>query len=264
MTIQNVSSEASVGDLLESKRAVNKNLAAAGGDAVNEDTQTVQKPSVGENAKKNNVATTTSASMMSGNFFNTNYERSKYVNSVISSRQQDQTFSTRMNSLVAGLTAQAQIWNTERQFGGASLIENTYVIGQRLMTASSAATTQVKKDETVTQSEKNLEELREDIEQKAEEATAGQDADGASAADSNAPLADSPVDAQNDFTANNEEASSTPATESVAETSPASSSPVDATLEISAASDQGPASDAQNSDEAETPLGRDVAIDIIV
>jgi len=253
MTIQNVSSEASVGDLLESKRAVNKNLAAAGGDAVNEDTQTVHKSSVGENAKKNNVATTTSSSMMSGNFFNSNYERSKYVNSVISSRQQNQTFSTRMNSLVAGLTAQAQIWNAERQFGGA---ENTYVIGQRLMTASSAATTQVKKDETVTQSEKNLEELRENIEQKAEEATAGQDADDASAAGSNAPLADSPADAQKDVTANNREASSTPATESFAETSPASPSPVEATQEISAASDQ--------ADEAETPLGRDVAVDIIV
>lgn len=118
------------------------------------------------------VPETRPSNMLSRNFFDLNYQRSKYVDAGIDSLRQEQDFSSKMNSLVSGLVSQALIWDAERQFGGAVPIENTYVNGQRLAIASYMATDRIKSDETSKHSERNLDEIREEIDRKSEEAAA--------------------------------------------------------------------------------------------
>ncbi len=173
MVINSFSSGASLGNLVI-KKEVSTDSAA------DTEAQAPEQAAAVEKTERTASSTTSSSSMMSGLFYDSNYERSKYVEAGISSRQQENSFSTKMNSLVSSLVAQAQIWDNERQFGGAVPIENTYLIGQRLGTASTMATNRVKSEETNTHSEKNLDDLREGIEQRAEEATTERDEDAAS------------------------------------------------------------------------------------
>ncbi len=123
----------------------------------------------------------TSSSLMSRNFFDYNYERSEYLQANIDGKRLEGSFANKMNSLLNSLTSQAAIWDMERNFGGAVKIENTYVIGTRLATASEQATNRIKQEETSEASEKNLDEIKDEIERKAQEAATPADADGNSA-----------------------------------------------------------------------------------
>lgn len=143
--------------------------------------QAAPETSIIEESSVSAIAPRTSSNMMAGNFFNRDYERSEYLEASLSARKQDKDFYSRMNSLVSGLSARGQVWDDERQFGGATPQEDTYVFANRYSTASSAATEQVEKDETMTHSEKNLEKARDDIEERAEEAATKKEETGASA-----------------------------------------------------------------------------------
>jgi hypothetical protein len=107
--IVNFSSRTSVSDFLASTLAVNQSDTSAADGAVNTESQASQKTVVEGSARSATVSTATSSSIMAGSFFDRNYARSEYLEATIGSRQQDQTFYTRMNSLVSGLSVVAQI-----------------------------------------------------------------------------------------------------------------------------------------------------------
>ncbi len=122
------------------------------------------------------VASSSSSNLMSRNFYDSNYERSKYVQANLDGFTQEQSFANRMNSVMGSLIATAAIWNSQRNFGGAIPIENTYVIGQRMVNAAGQAVAAVKRDEVVENSKKNLEDIKEDMEDRAQEAISGEPA----------------------------------------------------------------------------------------
>lgn len=120
-----------------------------------------------------------SSNVMSRNFFDSNYKRSEYVQASIDDKQLEGTYANKMNSMMNSLMAQASIWDLQRRFGDKDHpIENTYVIGTRLVTTSSQATNRIQREETYEASEKNLDAIKDDIERKAQEAIAPTDADG--------------------------------------------------------------------------------------
>lgn len=123
--------------------------------------------------------TSGSSNSMSGNFFNANYEKSKYVKSTIESKQQESSYASKMTSIVSSLISQATIWDMQRKFGDKNHpIENTYVVGNRLTSASSKVMQQVEEEETAKESQKNLDEIKDNIEERAEEATMPKDENG--------------------------------------------------------------------------------------
>ena len=123
--------------------------------------------------------TSSSSNPMSGNFYNAAHEQSKYVQSSLEGKRQESAYANKMTSVVTSLISQASLWDQNRHFGDKNHpIENTYVIGNRLTTASSKVMRQVQEEETAKESKKNLDEIKEDIEQRADKATAPADENG--------------------------------------------------------------------------------------
>lgn len=115
-------------------------------------------------------STALSTNLMSRNFFNSNYERSAYVQATISNHEQQQAFNNRMNTVLTSLVGTAAVWDSQRTFGGSDPIENTYVIGNRMVNAAGQAVSDVKRDEDVKSSKENLDEIKEDLENRSQEA----------------------------------------------------------------------------------------------
>ncbi len=125
---------------------------------------------------KKQIAASSSSNLMSRNFYDSNYERSEDVQASLDGFTQEKSFANQMNSVMGSLIATAALWDFERNFGGAVPIENTYVIGQRMGNAAGQALAFVKRDEEVENSRENLEDIKEDIEDRAQEALSGESA----------------------------------------------------------------------------------------
>ena len=109
-----------------------------------------------------------SNNLMSRNFFNANYTRSRYVKSGMESHQSDKAYSNVLTSVVSSLVTQASVMNMQRNFGDkSSPIENTYLIGNRLGHMADSSVGQVERKQVVDESQKNLDELQRSIEQAA-------------------------------------------------------------------------------------------------
>lgn len=119
-----------------------------------------------------------SSSSMSCNFYNSNYERSGHVQSTIDGRRLYSEYFSRMNSMLNSLAGQAIVWDSQRAFGGVILIENTYINGMRLTTAAGQAASQMQQWEASESAGKNLDEIKDDTENKAQEAAAPTNANG--------------------------------------------------------------------------------------
>lgn len=111
-----------------------------------------------------------SSNLMSRNFFNANYKRSKYVTYSLEGLQLENTYATKMNSLVGSLVAQAALIDLQREFGGDTKQDDTYIVGTMLATKSSKSVDSIRQEEVGEKSEETLEDAKKRIEDKAREA----------------------------------------------------------------------------------------------
>lgn len=143
------------------------------------------------------------SSVMSRNFFNSNYTRSRYVKSSMEGHQSESAYSSVLTAVVSSLVTQASAMNMQRNFGDkSSPIENTYLIGNRLAHKAQDEVGQVRRKQVIEESQKNLDELQRSIEQAAAnaeganrtgEAAAPQTAASAQRGGESAPLPEAPA-----------------------------------------------------------------------
>jgi hypothetical protein len=136
------------------------------------------------------MGTTASAAsnMLSTNFATTDATSSKYIKATISSLQTQNSFGDRMGSLLDGLSAQYSLLASSMQTSSGN---GTYVAATLMQHRVEEGVQRTTENEVADQSSNNLDDIKEDIEQRAQDATqpqdgtsqAGQDAttDGAAA-----------------------------------------------------------------------------------
>lgn len=119
--------------------------------------------------------TTASAAsnMLATNFVTTEAASSKYVKATISSLRTQNSFGDRMGSLLDGLSAQYSLLASSMQ---ASSGNGTYVAATLMQHRVEEGVQRTTENEVADQSSKNLDDIKEDIEQRAQDATQPQDA----------------------------------------------------------------------------------------
>ena len=121
------------------------------------------------------MGTTASAAsnVLSTNFATTDATSSKYIKATISSLQTQNSFGDRMGSLLDGLSAQYSLLASSMQ---ASSGNGTYVAATLMQHRVEEGVQRTTENEVADQSSKNLDDIKEDIEQRAQDATQPQDA----------------------------------------------------------------------------------------
>lgn len=119
--------------------------------------------------------TTASAAsnMLATNFVTTEAASSKYVKATISSLRTQNSFGDRMGSLLDGLSAQYSLLASSMQ---ASSGNGTYVAATLMQHRVEEGVQRTTENEVADQSSKNLDDIKEDIEQRTQDATQPQDA----------------------------------------------------------------------------------------
>ena len=121
------------------------------------------------------MGTTASAAsnMLSTNFATTDATSSKYIKATISSLQTQNSFGDRMGSLLDGLSAQYSLLASSMQTSSGN---GTYVAATLMQHRVEEGVQRTTENEVADQSSKNLDDIKEDIEQRAQDATQPQDA----------------------------------------------------------------------------------------
>lgn len=131
----------------------------------NQQTATAATSPVAEHTYQRSMGTTASdaSNVLANNFVKTNFENSKYITATISNLQTEQNFGDTMGSLLDSLKGQyAQLANSgASQYVAATLMQHRVEEGVQ----------QVTDDEYMDESANTLSDIKDDIEQKAEEAT---------------------------------------------------------------------------------------------
>ncbi|MHC1711051.1 MAG: hypothetical protein AB9872_02720 [Solidesulfovibrio sp.] len=121
------------------------------------------------------LATQSASNMMSRNFVQATYERSRFVDATIASRQTEQSYSNKMNSLLSSMQSQfTQIASSIQVSSSDSTYVAAIISGEKI----ERTVEQVKDQEVSEKSEEDLKDTREALDQKAQEALAPKDADG--------------------------------------------------------------------------------------
>jgi hypothetical protein len=113
------------------------------------------------------------SNMLSTNFVTADATSSKYIKATISSLQTQNSFGDRMGSLLDGLSAQYSLLASSTQVSSGN---GTYVAATLMQHRVEEGVQRTTENEVADQSSKNLDDLKEDIEQRAKEATQPQDA----------------------------------------------------------------------------------------
>ncbi|MEA4858711.1 MAG: hypothetical protein AAGU21_19815 [Solidesulfovibrio sp.] len=121
------------------------------------------------------MGTTVSAAtnMLATNFVSTNSESSKYIKATISSLQTENSFGDRMGSLLDGLNAQYSLLASSMQVSSGN---GTYVAATLMQHRVEDGVQRTTENEVADESAKNLDDIKQDIEQRAQDATQPQDA----------------------------------------------------------------------------------------
>lgn len=109
-----------------------------------------------------------SSNLMARNFVKLDFTQSKYVDASLQAARQEQSAVASMNAMITGLSSVAEMWTAEAASRGSEA--SVYVTGQLLGFLADTKLDQVKDEETTEASEENLEEIKEDVEARAEEA----------------------------------------------------------------------------------------------
>ena len=113
------------------------------------------------------------SNMLSTNFATTDSTSSKYVKATLSSLQTQNSFGDRMASLLDGLSAQYSLLASSMQTSSGN---GTYVAATLMQHRVEDGVQRTTENEVADQSSKNLDDIKEDIEQRAQDATQPQDA----------------------------------------------------------------------------------------
>ncbi len=115
---------------------------------------------------------------LAANFVTTESTSSKYIKATVSSLQTANSFGDRMGSLLDGLAAQYSLLTSTMQVSSG---DATYAAATRMQHRVNDGVKRATEDEVADESARNLDDIQEDIEQRAEEATQPQN-DAAQAA----------------------------------------------------------------------------------
>lgn len=121
------------------------------------------------------MGTTASAAsnVLATNFVTTDATSSKYIKATISSLQTQNSFGDRMGSLLDGLSAQYSLLASSKQTSSG---DGTYVAATLMQHRVEEGVQRTTENEVADQSSNNLDDIKEDIEQRAQDATQPQDA----------------------------------------------------------------------------------------
>ncbi|WP_029459096.1 hypothetical protein [Solidesulfovibrio alcoholivorans] len=113
------------------------------------------------------------SNMLSTNFATTDATSSKYIKATLSSLQTQNSFGDRMGTLLDGLSAQYSLLASSMQVSSGN---GTYVAATLMQHRVEEGVQRTTENEVADQSSKNLDDIKEDIEQRAQDATQPQDA----------------------------------------------------------------------------------------
>ncbi|EHJ49256.1 hypothetical protein DFW101_3257 [Solidesulfovibrio carbinoliphilus subsp. oakridgensis] len=110
--------------------------------------------------------------LLANNFVTTDSTPSKYITATLSSLETANSFGDRMGALLDGLSAQYSLLQSTTQVSSG---DGTYVAATLMQHRVEDGVKRTTEDEFADESARNLDDLKEDIEQRAEEATTPQD-----------------------------------------------------------------------------------------